>query len=482
MKWKCTLPLFGFWFFSLFLAGCQPSKNGGSNVSGRVNLEGQSSHGGITVELFGYGSNEPIWSITSAHPCIGFPYSPAADFDWRLQQPLQTTTTDAAGNFTLSDIADGVYIVSARHDSFGWSPPVTMAVQGEDVNVGTISLYRETFFEYQSLQANTTFEEGHHYVFNGIVNVPEGITLTINPGAVLRFAQDRWLVISGTLIAGGAPEKWIVWTCQSDTIISAHWNMLQFNPTATAPHLSYNRIEGAYQGINSQIDGSSFENCFFRRVNAEGLTLSGVAPRVLNCIFFDIGASGIFANTASDPEIQSSIFYRNTSYGVVALDWNGGTIHNNWFEQCGMDNAEGYEGAINILLSNDVLVSRNRITHCRHGIYFGSRCDSTNLIQANFFSNLYEGAYIGFTQDNAGPSYPTFHYNCMTNIETKCVWIGSCQFNKGHNLQGTQNYWGTTSEAAVNECMWDNLDEGGCPFIFVTPFLTSCPDSAGTDC
>jgi hypothetical protein len=476
--------LFGCWILGLLLTGCQPNKSGGGNVSGRVTLSESSSSGETIVGLYDYGSNEPFWSITSAHPCVGFPYSPAADFDWRLQEPLQTTTADAAGNFTLSGVPNGTYIICARRDGFGWSAPIVVSVQGGDVSVGTIPLYKETNLDYQSLQADMTFEEDHHYVFVGIVNVPQGITLTIRPGAVLRFTQDRLLVIGGTLVAEGTPEKWIVWTPQSDTIISAHWNMLQFNPSATSPHLFYNRIEGAYQGVNSLIDGTTVENCFFRRVDAEGLTLSGQGPRVLNCIFYDIGATGIFANTAANPEIKSSVFYGNGTYGVVAFDVDGGMIHNNWFEQCGMNGTQGYEGGINILVSNDVLVLHNVITHSRHGIYFGSRCDSTNLIQSNDFSNLYKGIFIGVTQENAGCSYPTLHYNCMTNIETYCVHIGSCfwPFNVGHNMESQQNYWGTTSEAAIGGCMWDQQDDPQCPYIFLTPFLTSCPDSTGVIC
>ncbi|MBM3324322.1 MAG: right-handed parallel beta-helix repeat-containing protein [Calditrichaeota bacterium] len=481
MKRTWTILLVAFLLLSLFLTGCQTGKDGGSTVSGRVVLEGESSHGGTIVQLFGYGSSEPIWAITSAHACIGFPYSPAADFDWRLQQPLYVTTTDGAGSFAFSDVADGTYIFSARHDSFGWSAPVTAAVQGGDVSLGTVTLFGETFFGFQSLQENTTFLEDHHYVFSGIVNVPENVTLTIQPGAVLRFDQDRWLVVSGTLIADGTPEKWIVWTCRSDTIISAHWNMLQFASTATTPGLSYNRVEGAHQGVNSAKEGGSFDHCFFRKVNAEGLTIAGAGVRVTHCIFLDIGGNGLVANTASNADIQSNLFYRNGFYGLVVFDWNGGAVFNNWFEQCGSEGT-GYEGGVHILLSNDVRFTHNEVVRCRHGIYFGSRCDSTNLIQANVFSNLFKGIYVGFTQDNAGASYPSLHYNCMRNLESYCVHVGSCQFNRNHNLQAGQNYWGTTSDAQVNECMWDALDEEGCPFLLINPFLTSCPDSAGITC
>ena len=465
--------------FSFVMVGCQRDKGGGGRVSGSVSLDGATSHSGITVELFGSGSNEPIWAIQSSHSCIGFPYSPAAHFDWRLQQPLYGTTTDAGGSFSLSDVADGTYIVCARRDSFGWSAPIGVTVQGADVTVNPISLYRETVFGFQSLQQNTTFEEDHHYVFNGIVNVDVGVTLTVNPGAVLRFAQDQRMIVKGTLIANGTPEKWIVWTCHSDTIISAHWYMVQFSSAATAPQFSYNRFEGVDQAVVSLTPGGSFDHCFFRKVNAEGVTVSGAAPQIRNCIFYDVGGSGTKVNVASNFQVESNLFYGNGAYGVVVYDCHEGDVHNNWFERCGTG---GNEGAANILLSSDVRFARNRVADCYHGIYFGSKCDSTNLIQANYFSDLYKGIYVGLTPDNAGPSYPTIHFNCFTNLENYCLQVASCQFNSGHNLQAQENYWGTASESAINACIWDGQDESICPFVIITSYLSSCPDSAGVTC
>ncbi len=474
-----AFPLILTWLiFSLVLAGCESGKDGGGRVSGSVSLDGGTSPAGITVELFASGSNEPIWAIQSSHPCIGFPYSPAAHFDWRLQQPSYGTTTDAGGSFSIADVADGIYILCARLDSFGWNSPVTVMVQGSDVAVNPISLHRETTFSFQSLQQNTTFEEDHHYVFNGTVNVDVGVTLSINPGAVLRFAQDQRMIVKGTLIANGTPEKWIVWTCESDTVISAHWYMVQFTSAATAPQFSYNRMEGMDQAVNSSTSGGSLDHCFFRKVNAEGVTVSGAAPQIRNCIFYDVGGSGTKVNVASSFQVESNLFYTNDAYGVVIYDCDGGNVRNNWFEQCGI---RGYEGAANILLSNDVQFARNRITDCYHGIYFGSKCDSTNLIQANYFTDVFKGILVGFTPDNAGASYPTLHYNCFTNVEDYCVQVASCQFNKNHNLQAQQNYWGTVSESAINECIWDGQDED-CPFVIITSFLSSCPDSAGITC
>jgi hypothetical protein len=462
----------------LAFMGCQSDKGKGGKVSGHVTLEGATSHAGITVELFGIGSGEPIWAVQSSHPCIGFPYSPEAEFDWRLHQPLYGTTTDAGGNFNLSDVPNGVYVVCTRCDSFGWSAPITVSVQGADVAVNPISLYRETYYGFQSLQQNTTFEEDHHYVLKGIINVDVGVTLTINPGAVIRFDQDQRMIVKGTLIATGTPEKWIVWTCQSDTVVRAHWYMVQFTASATPPQLSYNRFEGADQAVVSSVSGGSLDHCFFRKMNAEALTFAGENPQASNCIFYEVGGNGVRVNVASDILVESNLFYANDIYGVMAYDCHQGDIRNNWFENCGVG---GNGGAAYILLNSDVRFNRNRAIGCNYGIYFGSSCDSTNIVQSNHFSNVHKGILIGLTPEHALPSFPTLNFNCFVNVESYCLQIASCQYNT-HNISAQQNYWGTASESAISACIWHNPDENLCPFVIYSSYLSSCPDSAGITC
>lgn len=485
MRRRHALWIIPFLTFVLVLAGCESGDNGGGNVSGQVVLEGETSHAGITVELYGYGSDEPIWAVVSSHPCIGFSYSPAAHFDWRVHQPRYATTTDAAGSFVFSDVADGTYIHCARYDSFGWSSPRVVSVQGADVALGTISLFPERHFGFESLEGNTVFEEDHHYVFDGIVSVNENAELTIEPGAVLRFWDSRSLIVNGKVIARGEPEKWIVWTSDSDTIVSGYWRMVQFTSTAYPPDFSYNRIEGSHQGINSSAEGGLFDHCLFRRANAYALTLSGEGPQVTNCIFYDIGSIGLRVNSASEVDVRSSLFYGNRTYGIKAFDWDGGNIFDNWFEECGTG---GDDASVHILLSSDVLFSHNQVVDCWTGMHFGSKCDSTNLIQANFFSDVHKGIYLGVTEDNRGPSYPRIHYNCFTGItgipgviNPYCIHIGVCEHNN-HDIEAESNYWDRVSETEINDCMWDNRDSDICPFVLFRPFLTSCPDSAGITC
>lgn len=55
-----------------------------------------------------------------------------------------------------------------------------------------------------------TLTAGHEYLVSDNVAIPQGVTLTIEPGTVLRFNSGKGISNSGTLIADGTPEKPII--------------------------------------------------------------------------------------------------------------------------------------------------------------------------------------------------------------------------------------------------------------------------------
>ncbi len=60
------------------------------------------------------------------------------------------------------------------------------------------------------ITADRTLTADHEYLVSDNVAVPQGVTLTIEPGTVLRFNSGTGISNSGTLIADGTPEKPII--------------------------------------------------------------------------------------------------------------------------------------------------------------------------------------------------------------------------------------------------------------------------------
>ena len=71
------------------------------------------------------------------------------------------------------------------------------------------------------INENTTLTANHVYYVNGNLGVNKGVTLTIEPGTRLEFAEGTCLVAFGKLIAKGTPERMITFTRHAG---EGYWN------------------------------------------------------------------------------------------------------------------------------------------------------------------------------------------------------------------------------------------------------------------
>ncbi len=112
---------------------------------------------------------------------------------------------------------------------------------------------------------NYTLEPDLPYVINGIT-VPEGKTLTIKPGTILKMKPSSSLEIAGILNATGEEDKKILFTSLKDdacdlpqgctdtnnsidTPSAGDWNRIYFGPTATSSIIKHSVIR--FGGINN---------------------------------------------------------------------------------------------------------------------------------------------------------------------------------------------------------------------------------------
>ncbi|MCP4423788.1 MAG: hypothetical protein GY803_04785 [Chloroflexi bacterium] len=77
--------------------------------------------------------------------------------------------------------------------------------------------------------------EGYEFIDEGL-QVPNGITLTVDPGIVLMWPQFGWLYVQGHLEAVGTETQSITFTSASDTA-PGEWSGLSINGTANLDHV-----------------------------------------------------------------------------------------------------------------------------------------------------------------------------------------------------------------------------------------------------
>jgi|GEM_PF-2421093 len=167
-------------------------------------------------------------------------------------------------------------------------------------------------------------------------------TLTLSPGAVLKFNQSRYLNIGassgspGALIAQGTASNPIVFTSSQATPTAGYWNNIRFYNTADDNTSILEHCAIQYAGSGSQ--GAVFanqasptlRNCTITNSSTHGIYVSTGAPTVDGCQFggngnYDLYYTGTIGGTIANSAITKGIYLLAT--GSVAF--SGNTIHQN---------------------------------------------------------------------------------------------------------------------------------------------------------
>lgn len=183
------------------------------------------------------------------------------------------------------------------------------------------------------------------YWFKDDITVPQGKTLTIAPGQVIKrpYYGDLW--VNGSLIANGTSAAPIVFSEQRDDTAGGDTNgngagsspsngntgVIQFSDTSTGNVLDH--VEVRYAGYSSSIaalvvDGAplSITNSLVRNSGTGGLRIQSANPTVTGNSFQNNTAAAISMNLASNPTINGDTLTDNDVNGLV-LD--SGTLTDN---------------------------------------------------------------------------------------------------------------------------------------------------------
>ncbi len=220
------------------------------------------------------------------------------------------------------------------------------------------------------------------YVLNDIT-VDSGVTLTIEPGAILKFnihtmwsAMGIW--VHGTLIADGTPSEKIVFTSIKDdsyggdtnndgdstSATPADWGSIYFynnsadcvldntiikyagtewwgyycthfaicceesNPTISNSLIQY----GAYDGIYCSNSSSTISGNTISNLSGSGISCNNSSTLTISENTIMENVNGICSSSSSNPLINNNNIYNNTNYGVYNADASLAiNAENNWW-------------------------------------------------------------------------------------------------------------------------------------------------------
>lgn len=187
------------------------------------------------------------------------------------------------------------------------------------------TLFASTIFSQTNISggnvSGTWTKSGSPYKVNGNITIPNGSTLTIEPGVVVQFAQRKSLVVDGRIIAqGGAKSTDSIWFTRQLSLDTSSWKGIKFFKTANTN------------------DTSIFKYCVFRNCRntndsalaylSGGVTVLGYGKvKFANSTFYNnescFGAC-IYILLSGYAKVQSCTFKNNA---VSEFDYWDGTFY-----------------------------------------------------------------------------------------------------------------------------------------------------------
>jgi parallel beta-helix repeat protein len=166
---------------------------------------------------------------------------------------------------------------------------------------------------------------GEIYVMDHVF-VPEGVTLTMEPGTVVKLKHYRgykepWkklsIVIGGTLEAVGTPEEQICFTSDAPDPINGDWCMLRFENTENDSIIMYAVIEFAQQGINMWNSSPTISHTIVRWNNWEGIYLESYCKPLLEYNqIYENGYNGVAMEQFNEATLRYNTIMRSGTSGI----------------------------------------------------------------------------------------------------------------------------------------------------------------------
>jgi hypothetical protein len=241
------------------------------------------------------------------------------------------------------------------------------------------------------------------------------VTLTIEPGVVVKFASSAGLQIGngankGALVAQGTASNRITFT-RSAT--SGTWGTVSFQAgkVNAATDLEYVDIQYS-NGVSIDSSSPTIRNSTITNAGRYDLYLTSANPVIDTVTISSTGSYGIFMSSSSPTITNSTITINNSSNGFY-LSSSSPTITSG-----SLTNTNAYGNGING--SGSPVISNYNISIVNTAGDYGLKLNSTTSALSVTNSTISNGLYIGSTGIT-----PTITGNTFTNLDNSPIHAGA---------------------------------------------------------
>jgi hypothetical protein len=315
------------------------------------------------------------------------------------------------------------------------------------------------------INTNTTWSLANSpYIVTGNVIVNSGAVLIIEPGVIVKFDDNKGIVINGLLSASGTSNNRITFTSNKLNPQSGDWGNIKLTSVAV----------GSTWDINGNfVSGSVFKYCVFSFAGNSAI-YSDNSLYVSNCNFIDnrnwgeyrhgvyqqgsqyYYAGGAITTLNGNSLIQKNLFFNNTSnngyghgFGGAIYSSSSKIINNLFISNNAEGNGEG--GAI-------YSIGVNQISNCNFinntAQYSGSSINSAgsnSILNSTFHSNSIDGH--GAISNQSSGSLSVNNSNFMGD-ENFIIYN-----RNSNNIDAKNNYWSPNIFKSIDVKLFDFNDQ-----------------------
>ncbi|MBI4512228.1 MAG: carboxypeptidase regulatory-like domain-containing protein [Deltaproteobacteria bacterium] len=343
---------------------------------------------------------------------------------------------------------------------------------------------------------------GSPYVVTDFLDVPRGVTLTLEPGTRLLVGPNAFLNVWGRIVATGTPGEPVVISHRDP---AAAWGALHINdsgdPAQPASILRHTRIQYANTGLGVSGAKASIEYSWIRALPT-GINTGGgfnVAPPAGSSVTLvgNVGAPvRLMLGTEPDTVGARVEIVENHLRGILLFDGQNGPT--------GVIRRNMLDGPLVVDETSHLVIEDNQLGE---PAYFGEYQSmgnlhedyvfSRNLVVSDYQVNGVHGNVRGFVARKNTVTNGFGFWDVELDIDLRATvdlhqnnilggvgeWMLGDDIIRPHAsliqtlptqvLDLTANYWGTTDPAAVARLIWDNSKDGNEGTILYEPYLTA---------
>jgi PKD repeat protein len=304
--------------------------------------------------------------------------------------------------------------------------------------------------------------EGGPYIIVEDVIVESDVTLTVEPGVVVKFTSGTNLIVNGALVAEGNTTHAITFTSNSETPSPGDWGSIKFRDSIDDDlcKISYGVIEYGTTAVSIEYSATSLLSCDISNNAENGISDSEGSPTISGC---------------SVSNNQRGILIEGADASATVIDNN---IVNNALEGILLKGVRARSGPTNISENTISFNGRNGITcDVSYDVFILGNIISKNTdygissnrldmhIKNNMIKGNDHGIYVEDSHHDHGQKYPISYNYIYENA------LYDFRNLRKDDLDAPYNWWGTSNETAIQEHIYDHYDDHDVGEVIYTPYL-----------